>query len=91
MPGGGRITSFSIRLPHNSALICWEGFQEFWRHEVSVWTPRGVLDAPTLFLFFQILVQQLERLAGTTFTNLFVGPAWIWISPGAQRQGLEST
>ncbi|CAK9055753.1 Alpha-ketoglutarate-dependent dioxygenase alkB homolog 3 (Alkylated DNA repair protein alkB homolog 3) (mAbh3) [Durusdinium trenchii] len=32
--GGGRITSFSIRLPHNSALICWEGFQEFWRHEV---------------------------------------------------------
>lgn len=31
---GGRITSFSIRLPHNSLLICWEGFQEFWRHEV---------------------------------------------------------
>eukprot|EP00435_Cladocopium_sp_Y103_P024285 s2578_g5.t4 len=33
-PGGGRITSFSIRLPHNSLLVCWEGFQEFWRHEV---------------------------------------------------------
>lgn len=32
--GGGRITSFSIRLPHNSLLVCWEGFQEFWRHEV---------------------------------------------------------
>lgn len=31
---GGRITSYSIRLPHNSLLICWEGFQEFWRHEV---------------------------------------------------------
>jgi len=30
----GRITSFSIRLPHNSLLVCWEGFQEFWRHEV---------------------------------------------------------
>lgn len=29
-----RVTSFSIRLPHNSVLICWEGFQEFWRHEV---------------------------------------------------------
>ncbi|CAK0909866.1 unnamed protein product [Prorocentrum cordatum] len=33
-PGGGRVTSYSIRLPHNSLLICWEGFQEFWRHEV---------------------------------------------------------
>ena len=32
--GGGRITSVSIRLPHNSLLVCWEGFQEFWRHEV---------------------------------------------------------
>jgi len=32
--GGGRITSYSIRLPHNSLLILWEGFQEFWRHEV---------------------------------------------------------
>ncbi|CAE8698322.1 unnamed protein product, partial [Polarella glacialis] len=34
--GGGRVTSYSIRLPHNSLLICWEGFQEteFWRHEV---------------------------------------------------------
>jgi len=31
---GGRVTSYSIRLPHNSLLICWEGFQEFWRHEV---------------------------------------------------------
>merc|ERR1719217_1575007 len=31
---GGRITSFSIRLPHNSLLICWGGFQEFWRHAV---------------------------------------------------------
>jgi len=30
----GRITSYSIRLPHNSLLIMWEGFQEFWRHEV---------------------------------------------------------
>lgn len=30
----GRVTSYSIRLPHNSLLICWEGFQEFWRHEV---------------------------------------------------------
>jgi len=30
----GRVTSLSIRLPHNSLLICWEGFQEFWRHEV---------------------------------------------------------
>ena len=34
MAGGGRITSLSIRLPHNSLLVCWEGFQEFWRHEV---------------------------------------------------------
>ena len=34
LPGGGRITSFSIRLPHNSLLVCWEGFQEFWSHEV---------------------------------------------------------
>jgi len=32
--GGGRVTSYSVRLPHNSLLICWEGFQEFWRHEV---------------------------------------------------------
>ncbi|CAJ1349485.1 unnamed protein product [Effrenium voratum] len=31
---GGRVTSFSVRLPHNSLLVCWEGFQEFWRHEV---------------------------------------------------------
>merc|ERR1712137_1061307 len=31
---GGRVTSYSIRLPHNSLLVCWEGFQEFWRHEV---------------------------------------------------------
>lgn len=31
---GERVTSFSVRLPHNSLLICWEGFQEFWRHEV---------------------------------------------------------
>lgn len=33
-PDGGHVTSYSIRLPHNSLLICWEGFQEFWRHEV---------------------------------------------------------
>lgn len=33
-PGKGRVTSYSIRLPHNSLLVCWEGFQEFWRHEV---------------------------------------------------------
>merc|ERR1712151_1430929 len=32
--GSGHISSYSIRLPHNSLLICWEGFQEFWRHEV---------------------------------------------------------
>lgn len=32
--GGGRVTSYSVRLPHNSLLVCWEGFQEFWRHEV---------------------------------------------------------
>eukprot|EP00928_Gymnodinium_smaydae_P079074 TRINITY_DN63096_c0_g1_i1.p1 TRINITY_DN63096_c0_g1~~TRINITY_DN63096_c0_g1_i1.p1 ORF type:complete len:675 (+),score=44.78 TRINITY_DN63096_c0_g1_i1:43-2025(+) len=32
--GGGHISSYSIRLPHNSLLIMWEGFQEFWRHEV---------------------------------------------------------
>lgn len=35
-PGGGRITSFGIRLPHNSLLVCWEGVQEFWRHEVGL-------------------------------------------------------
>lgn len=29
-----RVTSYSIRLPHNSVLVMWEGFQEFWRHEV---------------------------------------------------------
>merc|ERR1719498_2238468 len=38
---GGRITSFSIRLPHNSLLICWEGFQEFWRHEVPKETSKN--------------------------------------------------
>jgi hypothetical protein len=40
--GGGRITSFSIRLPHNSLLVCWEGFQEFWRHEAEM--PRDVSE-----------------------------------------------
>ncbi|CAD7948356.1 unnamed protein product [Amoebophrya sp. A120] len=32
----GRVTSYAIRLPHNSLLVMWEGFQEFWRHEVPV-------------------------------------------------------
>jgi len=42
--GGGRVTSYSVRLPHNSLLILWEGFQEFWRHEVP--KDRGLARHP---------------------------------------------